>query len=272
MNHASLFSGIGGFDLAAQRVGFKNIFSVEKDLFCNMILKKHFPETKRYFDIKKFRGEIYAGSVDIISGGFPCQPFSVAGKRRGSSDDRYLWGEMFRVISEIKPKWIVAENVPGFVNIENGVVFEQTIIDLESAGYEVESFIIPALAVNAPHRRDRVWIIANSNSKQRERKKKRFRKITINGFRINTDTLRAGCSNRVSGQEKKARAEKRRDNIARYVRWDQDWPEVATEFCRIYDGIPNRTHRFKSLGNSIVPQIAEKIFQAIKGAETEIGG
>lgn len=159
-NHASLFSGIGGFDLAAQWMGWTNVFQVEKDEWCQSILAKQFPSTERYNDIKEFSGEKYRGSIDIISGGFPCQPFSVAGKQKGKSDDRYLWPEMLRVIREIKPTWIVGENVPGIISL----ALDQVYIDLENEGYTVQAFIIPAAAVNAIHKRDRVWILAHTKS------------------------------------------------------------------------------------------------------------
>jgi len=158
MNHASLFSGIGGFDLAAKWIGWDNIFQVEKDPWCQSILAKHFPNTERYLDIKEFRGEKYRGSVDVISGGFPCQPFSVAGKQKGKEDDRYLWPEMLRVIREIQPTWVVGENVPGIISM----ALDQVCTDLENEGYTVQAFIIPAASVNAIHKRDRVWILANN--------------------------------------------------------------------------------------------------------------
>ncbi len=166
MTHGSLFSGIGGFDLAAQRAGIDNVFQVEIDTFCQKVLSKNFPNVLKYKDIKEFKGYEYEREIDIISGGFPCQPFSVAGKRKGKADDRYIWEEMLRVISEVKPSWVVAENVGGLINIEDGVVFEQVLFVLENIGYEVQPYIIPACAVGAPHRRDRVWIVAYSDAER----------------------------------------------------------------------------------------------------------
>ena len=168
MTHGSLFSGIGGFDLAAQWAGFENVFQVEIDPFCRKVLEKNFPNVKRYTDIKEFNGKEYEGAVDIISGGFPCQPFSCAGKRRGKADDRFLWPEMLRVISEIKPRFVVGENVAGIVNME----LDSCLSDLESQGYETETYIIPACAIGAPHRRNRVWIIAYSKSNRNRRNKR----------------------------------------------------------------------------------------------------
>lgn len=173
MHHLSLFSGIGGFDLAAEWMGWVNVAQVEKDPFCLKVLEKNFPNTKRYHDIKEFDGTDYAGRVDIITGGFPCQPFSQAGARRGTGDDRHLWPEMLRVISTIKPTWVIAENVRGLLSIEQGMVFEQVCLDLENIGYEVQPVIIPAVAVNAPHRRDRVWFIGYSHKNQLNRSKSR---------------------------------------------------------------------------------------------------
>jgi DNA (cytosine-5)-methyltransferase 1 len=163
-----LFSGIGGFSLGLERTGgFETKWFVENDPFCQKVLAKHWPNVKRHGDIKNV-GKHNLEPVDLICGGFPCQPFSVAGKRKGTEDNRYLWGEMFRVISDVKPTWVIAENVRGLLSIEGGMVFENCCLDLESIGYEVQAFIIPACAVNAPHRRDRVWIVAYSVSRSSE--------------------------------------------------------------------------------------------------------
>lgn len=161
MIHASLFSGIGGFDLAADRMGWQNVFNCEIDPFCRKVLAYHFPDAKQYEDVKTTDFTIYRGHIDVLTGGFPCQPFSLAGKRKGSDDNRYLWPEMLRAIREIEPRWVVGENVFGIVNWSDGMVFEQVQSDLEDAGYEVQPYIIPACAVDAPHRRDRVWFVAN---------------------------------------------------------------------------------------------------------------
>ena len=159
MKHGSLFSGIGGFDLAAQWAGIENIFQVEKDDWCRRVLSKNFPNSKQYTDIKNFNGKEYAKSIDIISGGFPCQPFSVAGQRKGKDDDRYLWEEMLRVISEIQPTYVIGENVTGII----GLALDTVLSDLEAQDYTTETFIIPACGKNAWHKRDRVWIVAYSN-------------------------------------------------------------------------------------------------------------
>ncbi|MBO9151899.1 DNA cytosine methyltransferase [Chitinophaga sp. GCM10012297] len=167
MRHASLFTGIGGFDLAAEWLGWQNIFQCEIDPWCQKLLKQNFPTVQhRYGNIKETDFKQWAGRIDILSGGFPCQPYSTAGKRLGKNDDRHLWPEMLRVIREVSPRWIVGENVRGLTNWNGGVVFDEVQADLEAEGYEVLPFLLPACAVNAPHRRDRVWFIAHSTRKR----------------------------------------------------------------------------------------------------------
>lgn len=187
MNHASLFSGIGGFDLAAREVGWNNVFQCEIDPFCQSVLKYYFPKTVLYEDIKRTDFTSWKGKIDVLTGGFPCQPFSVAGQRKGADDNRYLWPEMLRVIRETRPLWVIGENVAGITNMvqpgsetdvetksdqdeENykETILEQEYIinticdDLEREGYSVQPIIVPACGVGAPHRRDRVWFITRS--------------------------------------------------------------------------------------------------------------
>lgn len=188
MNHASLFSGIGGFDLAAREVGWNNVFQCEIDPFCQSVLKYYFPKTVLYEDIKRTDFTSWKGKIDVLTGGFPCQPFSVAGQLKGADDNRYLWPEMLRVIRETRPLWVIGENVAGITNMvqpgsetdvetksdqdeENykETILEQEYIinticdDLEREGYSVQPIIVPACGVGAPHRRDRVWFITHSN-------------------------------------------------------------------------------------------------------------
>lgn len=158
--HGSLFSGIGGFDLAAELMGWQNIFHCEKEPFCQKVLNYHFPNSILHDDITKTDFSVYRGAIDILTGGFPCQPFSVAGLQKGTEDDRHLWPQMLRAIREIKPLWIVGENVYGLVNWNDGLVFNQVQVDLENEGYEVQAFILPACGIDAPHKRERVWFIA----------------------------------------------------------------------------------------------------------------
>jgi DNA (cytosine-5)-methyltransferase 1 len=165
MKHGSLFSGIGGFDLAAQWMGWENIFHCEWNEFGQKVLKHHFPKSISYADITKVDFRHHRGDIDIISGGFPCQPYSSAGKRLGKEDDRHLWPEMLRCIREVSPRWVVGENVLGLVNWSGGLVFHEVQVDLEAEGYEVQPFILPACAVQAPHIRQRVWFVAYSNER-----------------------------------------------------------------------------------------------------------
>lgn len=175
MRHISLCTGIGGMDLASRQIGWKNVAQCEIDEACKKVLVKNFnsieegvldfyPEDaerpKLYSDIYKFNGEEWHGKVDIISAGFPCQPFSFAGKQTGKDDHRYLWKEVFRIIRQARPTWFFGENVTGIVKL----ALDEVLLDLESIGYSVEAFLIPACSVNAPHKRERVWIVAHANS------------------------------------------------------------------------------------------------------------
>lgn len=164
LTHGSLFSGIGGFDLASEWMGWENVFHCEWNDFGKRILKYYWPNAISYDDITKTDFTIHRGKIDILTGGFPCQPYSSAGQRKGKEDERHLWPEMLRAIREIQPTWIVGENVLGLVNWNGGMVFDEVQADLENEGYEITPFLLPACAVNAPHRRDRVWFVAYSNS------------------------------------------------------------------------------------------------------------
>lgn len=251
ITHGSLFSGIGGFELAAEWCGLENKFQVEKDAFCNQVLEKNFPNTNRYKDIKNFNGLEYEGEIDILSGGFPCQPFSHAGRKRGKDDDRYLWDEMFRIIQEIKPEWVIAENVYGLVSMQGGLVLEKVLSDLEGEGFELQTFIIPACGKNAPHRRDRTWIIANSKGNRSRRKQKR-----------------KGMSRNECNKSRRERMGNKLENSIDSVAplsWNEEWIKIASELCGRNDGVSNRldSHRNKALGNAIVPQVAFEFFSSI---------
>lgn len=186
MKVISLFAGIEGFGLAAHRMGWDVVASVEWETFPRMVIKRRFPKTELYGDIRTFSGERYRGAIDIVCGGFPCQPFSVAGLQKGVDDHRYLWPEMLRTIREVQPTWVVGENVAGIINMgiptdefrmegeeftvkEEVLVLQQIWQDLEDIGYQVQPFVIPAVAVNAPHRRDRIWIVAHSEGQRSKR-------------------------------------------------------------------------------------------------------
>jgi DNA (cytosine-5)-methyltransferase 1 len=160
MKHGSLFSGIGGFDLAAESMGWENVFHCEWMPFPRKVLSHYWPQATSYHDITTTDFTVHRGQIDILTGGFPCQPYSAAGKRKGKDDDRHLWPHMLRCIREVRPRWVVGENVFGLVTWNAGMVFEEVCADLESEGYSVQPFVLPAAAVNAPHRRDRVWFVA----------------------------------------------------------------------------------------------------------------
>ena len=292
-----LFSGIGGFSLgmeATKRI--KTIGFVEKDKFCQKVLRKNFKDVPIEEDIRNVRGERY--SADIVSGGFPCQPFSVAGKRKGTEDDRYLWDEMLRVITEVKPKFVAGENVQGIININNGLVLRQVQTDLEAQGFQVQCFLIPASGIGAWHKRSRVWIVAaNTNSRLSigENQKIQTRGNTFdNGSsadvpnskcdkRQDTSTRQGGASEirGIYSQEKKQTSHDLWSKTSRcnappeqQTWWEQEH-EALTKICRVPYGLSaeldtNRNDRIKALGNSIVPQIVTEIGKAIVAAEEEI--
>jgi DNA (cytosine-5)-methyltransferase 1 len=168
MKHLALFNGIGGFQLAAEWMGWENVASCEIVKVLNQTTKYYYPNCIQHEDIKTTDFSIYRGKIDIITGGFPCQPYSSSGKRLGKEDERHLWPEMLRAIGEVQPRFIVGENVYGLVNWNGGMVFDEVQADLEAKGYQIASIILPACAVNAPHRRDRIWFVAYSDKCAKE--------------------------------------------------------------------------------------------------------
>ena len=292
MNHGSLFSGIGGFDLAAEWMGWKNLFNCEWEEFPRKVLKHHFPNAEQYGDIREFNASNYAGRIDILSGGFPCQPYSVAGKRLGKEDQRHLWPEMLRIIRECSPRWIVGENVRGLVNWSGGLVFEEVCVDLEACGYSVQPFVLPACAVNAPHRRDRVWFVAHSNDK---RTGAGFGQVQgadgeVSQRNDDAESCHAGywnapdteCDGLEHGSQRgsvNTGEGKVRERFAGYAK-AEGWTRFPTEspICGGDDGLPReldgitfpkwRTESIKAYGNAIVPQVAFQIFEAIRDYES----
>ena len=252
MKHGSLFSGIGGFDLASEWMGWENVFHCEWMEFPRKVLDYYWPNADSHIDICKTDFTKYEGTIDIISGGFPCQPFSLAGKRKGTDDERYLWGEMLRAIQEIKPKFVIAENVFGITNIDGGLVFEQVCLDLETQGYEVQPFIIPSASKNAPHRRYRCWFIAYSNHKRSDT---RFTEIQ-----------------RSNGEISKGNNNTKFSNANTFNNWQQ-FP-TQSPICGGDDGLPTeldgitfskwRAESIKGYGNAIVPQVALELFKVIE--------
>jgi DNA (cytosine-5)-methyltransferase 1 len=242
MRHGSLFSGIGGFDLASEWMGWENVFHCEWMEFPRKVLDYYWPNADSHIDICKTDFTKYANKIDILTGGFPCQPFSTAGKRKGTEDERYLWGEMLRAIQEIKPKYVIAENVFGITNIDGGMVFEQVCLDLEAEGYEVQPFIIPAASKNAPHRRDRCWFIAYCNIEQRERKEGRFQSEFVNGSKDATDTNGNGL-NQCNGNNE-INAIERRINAQRDIKQGDGNGDVTdTDRNGFQGGIPTNFNK-----------------------------
>jgi DNA (cytosine-5)-methyltransferase 1 len=263
MTHASLFSGIGGFDLAAEWMGWENIFHCEWNPFGQKVLAHHFPNSKSYNDITKTDFSLHSGEIDILTGGFPCQPYSTAGKRLGKADERHLFPHMLRCIKEVKPKWVIGENVRGLVNWNGGMVFNEVCDDLEREGYEVQPFLIPAAGVNAPHQRQRIWFVAYSKSIRY----KRYRKFdSIKKIKNEKQPI---CFNeRISNNFSRSNGRK-----------VFDFKNISNEspLYSGYDGFPYkldnitfpkwRNESIKAYGNAIVPQVAYEIFKAIQSFE-----
>ena len=254
--HIDLFSGIGGFTLAAQWAGFRTVVFCEKDEFCQKILRKHWSDIPIIPEIKDFDGTKWKETT-LLTGGFPCQPVSCAGKRRGKEDDRYLWPEMFRVIKEARPHWVFAENVAGIISMG----LDSCLADLEGEGYPTGTIVVPACAKNAPHRRDRVWIIAHDTRRKKSRRISSFRRKKISKIGQTNSHASDSPGERLSGLQ-----ENQFEQSLLYAQrrsWEEDWTEVATRFCGVADGIPDRIHRLKALGNAIVPAIAYEIIKRI---------
>ena len=191
LNHIGLFEGIGGFSLAGRWMGWKTVAWCEWDKNCQRVLKYHFPTAIPHDDITTTDFTRFAGQIDVLTGGFPCQPYSSAGKRLGKEDDRHLWPEMLRAIREIQPRWVVGENVRGLTNWNGGLVFDEVQADLENEGYEVTPYLLPACAVNAPHRRDRIWFVAHAKEGNDRRTEREF--CQKNGGQVR-GVLSAPCS------------------------------------------------------------------------------
>ena len=307
MKHASLFSGIGGFDLAAEWAGWENVFHCEWNSFGQQVLKHHFPNSISYNDITKTDFKVHANEIDILTGGFPCQPYSQAGKRLGKADERHLFPEMLRCIKEVKPRWIIGENVRGLISWNEGLVFNEVHDDLEREGYEVQSFLIPAAGVNAPHQRYRVWFVAYSNNKERCREvnnnrewesteQKSYNRYSLwNNIRTiikgrdvtNTECIRLQHSSKtrqISGEETNANGQGSESTLPiktngnGYKSQWENFPTVSP-ICGGDDGISEgldkitfskwRKESIKAYGNAIVPQVAYQIFQAINEFEMQ---
>ena len=316
MRLLDLFSGIGGFSYAAEKLvgGYETVAFCEQDEFCQKVLRKHWKDVPIYDDVRTIDAA-RLGKIDIVAGGFPCQAVSQAGLQKATEDDRWLWDEMLRIIQDCKPKWIIGENVVGLININQGILFEQVQTDLEKEGYSVQSVVIPAASKNAPHRRDRVWIIGqlttNTNSircrggscKGCSKCKRQVFSAKRKGREMGSEV--EGCSKsygekkdvtnsndkRLQGfrQHKQLEREQREnefaksststtENRATQCRMGYLDDGISRGLLRHFDREPkhiprvttgekDRSKKLRSLGNSIVPQVAAEIFNAIKVAE-----
>jgi DNA (cytosine-5)-methyltransferase 1 len=306
LRHVSLFSGIGGIDIAAERAGFTTVLFCECDPYCQAVLRKHWPGVPIIDDVRKVNRESVNGGIDLISGGFPCQPVSCAGKRLGKGDDRWLWPEMLRVVAELRPRWVLGENVAGLLSM--GI--DGVLSDLEGIGYEVQPFVIPACAVNAPHRRDRVFIVAhrdgNGTRERHDGKAIGGNPREIRGGRDSADTqdsrtdtdncretladtgfvaggagLREARPEHYGSQPRDgsavADADRTRLEIgdrgnatggACAAPHEPGWWSVEPGLGRVAHGVPNRVDRLRCLGNAVVPAQVYPILKAIADIET----
>ena len=304
-----LFSGIGGFSLGLESTGgFETAAFCEIEKYPQEVLKKNFPGVPIYDDIKTLTAERLVRDgidrIDVITGGYPCQPFSVAGKQKGEKDDRHLWPSMLEIIAQVRPAWVICENVTGHIALG----LDKVLLDLETEGYSSRTFIVPACSVNAPHRRDRLWIVAHSNDtrqpaseggrennrdkerndisgsgedvadsdsrrcKKRETESKAFSRAAISGSTDVADSGSTRSATRVSGSVKREEglAGKSLDSGNQHGggQTGNHWA-VEPGMGRVADGIPGRVARLKALGNAVVPQIPMMIGQAILEFENE---
>lgn len=270
MNHGSLFSGIGGFDLAAEWIGWNNVLQCENDKFCQTILNYYWPKAILYENIKTTNFKFWRGKINVLTGGFPCQPYSQAGRRKGTEDDRHLWPEMLRAIREIQPCWIVGENVYGLINWNGGLVFEEVQADLEAEGYQVQPVILPACGKDAPHKRERIFFIAYAKPKRLEREDRKRMEGTIQfAKQVASDTQNQGLERTNSKRGTRTRRQYNKPN----------WERFPTQppVCSRNDGLPFeldgitfpkwRNESIKAYGNAVVPQIVFEIFKVIDKME-----
>jgi DNA (cytosine-5)-methyltransferase 1 len=291
MKILDLFSGIGGFSLGLESTGgFQTIAFCEKDKYCQRVLKKHWPDVPIIEDV--FDERLSNGTfrrIDLICGGFPCQSFSVAGQQRGKGDDRYLWPRMFEIIRETRPTWVLCENVPGIISM----ALDEVLSDLAGETYSSQAFVIPACAVNAPHRRDRVWIVAHTNATEQWGNEWES-KIKEDAPGKADNNVSDSNSQRQQEQRISESAEQKYSTIECGSEDVQDTDELRVEgerteqqttginesigsnrwttesgICGMADGVSNRVERIKGLGNAVVPQVVAEIGKMILKAELE---
>jgi DNA (cytosine-5)-methyltransferase 1 len=286
MKVLDLFSGIGGFSLGLEAAGFETAAFCEYDQEAQKVLRKNWPDVPIFSDVRTLtKQELHDNGIQdigLICGGYPCQPFSLAGERRGAEDDRHLWPEMFRLVQELRPTWVIGENVAGHINMG----LDEVLADLETEGYTARTFVIPACAVDAHHRRDRVWTVAHTSSgsgrdsesvigrqdNETERPQDtntivRSSKNVANSERWASDSLSNNRSNKkVEGKQRQETRDfdrsSSRQNVPDSERQRPVW-RTEPDVGRVANGVPRRSHRLKQLGNAVVPQVVEQIAKSI---------
>ena len=303
VSFGSLFAGIGGLDLGFERAGWRCAWQVERDEFCTRVLEKHWPSVPRFSDVREV-GAANLERVDLVCGGFPCQPWSSAGKRGGTDDDRHLWPEMARIVSELRPRWVVGENVLGLF----GPQLDSCAADLEGEGYTVWPVVLPACGFDAPHRRERIFIlgyaddrceptesvndeasrlssvgagrplnVADAAGKRRNPARSTGEKV----FESKTEQRPSRCNRNVAdadsaGSQRRNSGELRECSCERSSRESSASEPAAAAIWksepglgRVADGVPRRVDRLKSLGNAVVPQVAEFIGRMLMQCDEE---
>jgi DNA (cytosine-5)-methyltransferase 1 len=289
-----LFSGIGGFSLGLEAAGMETVAFCEQNKFCQKILAQHWPTLPIHSDITELNGYEYRGSVELVCGGFPCQPFSVAGKQLGAEDDRALWPEMLRVIREVAPRWVIGENVSGIIPME----LDKVLSDLEGEGYTCWTFVLPACAIDAHHRRDRVWVVAHSDSNSKsdvplnaetprqlvaDSKRRSGRKRVIGKYGDQSDKRGEATQRRNNPEGSRLDGEtvphphgshQQRGSVSIGIQSEHSNPDFSGDtrgqqtapvwlaepnVGRVANGVPNRSHRLKALGNAVVPPLVAEI-------------
>ena len=258
MRFGSLFTGIGGLDLGLERAGMECAWQVEINDYCIRVLEKHWPDVRKYGNVREV-GKHNLEAVDLIAGGFPCQPHSVAGKRRGAEDDRNLWPEFIRIIRETRPRYVLGENVLGIAT----AYLDTVLSDLEGEGYTCTTFNIPACAFDAPHRRERIFIVAhNTNGGGEDQIEGMATRNPADTKRVRGDV--ADTNGTWELQPQGCKPAQRRWSC------DEGWWTVEPDVGRVAYGVPSWVDRIRGLGNAVVPQVAEWIGRGIMEHEVEI--
>jgi len=251
-----LFSGIGGFSLGLERAGMRTAAFCEIDAYCRKVLAKHWPDAPIHDDIRQLDGSQYAGTIDVVCGGFPCQDLSIAGYRKGIEGKRSgLWSELHRIIQQVRPRYAIVENVTNLLAGERGTWFGRVLGDLAEIGYDAEWHCVSASAIGAPHHRDRVWVITYPQCQQRIRPILRADHVAM-------------AKERNSTQWRKNRLRFEMASVCREVLTER---MVQSKTKRVDDGFPAWPHRLKACGNSVVPAIPELIGRAIIAYEQQLG-